>query len=201
MAIVFSKVLLNSENQQTEFWVRGIPHKMEDLECYKSFEVFLDELDAEDVDAMVQTYLYGEGEIYTASFEELIYMMQRMEQDEEFLTRRCTCLENSSFSFSYIESELYGDAADEREHPKLIGYSEKGEPTELNSIKEVAEYIYTEGQKGDVTVTYEDGHFCLNTFGVFIDRISDMEYREELLKELVPKQLELTGNANLTMSM
>ncbi len=201
MAIVFSKVLLNSENQQTEFWVCGIPHGMEDLECYKSFEDFLDELDSDDVNAVVQTYLYGEGETHTASFEELIYMLQRMEHDEDFLTKRCTCLENSSFSFSYIESELYGDVSGEREHPKLIGYSEKGEPTELNSIKEVAEYIHTEGQKGDVTITYEDGSFCLNTFGVFIDRISDMEYREELLKELVPKQLELTGNANLTMSM
>lgn len=201
MAIVFSKVSLSSKNQQAEFWVRGIPREMEDFECYKSFDDYLDELDSEDIDAMVQTYLYGEGETHTASFEELIYMMQRMEQDEEFLSRRCVCLENSSFSFSYIESELFGDVAGEREHPKLIGYTEKGEPKELNSIKEVAEYIYTEGQKGDVTITYEDGSFCLNTFGVFIDRISDMEYREELLKELVPKQLELTGNANLTMSM
>ena len=33
----------------------------------------------------------------------------------------------------------------------------------------------------------------LNTFGIYIDRIADMDYREELLKVLIPMQKKLDG--------
>ena len=41
----------------------------------------------------------------------------------------------------------------------------------------------------DVLITREDGTPFITTLGIFIDKIADMDYREELLKELVPLQM------------
>ena len=81
-------------------------------------------------------------------------------------------------------------------HPRLIGMSHHDE-RELNSIEEVAKYICEKGVSGDVTITYEDGTPFLNTFGIYIDRISDMEYRSELLKVLIPMQKALDGTEEI----
>lgn len=56
-------------------------------------------------------------------------------------------------------------------------------------MKEVAEFIYTEGLKGDVLITTSDGMPFISTFGIFLNRIADMDYRDALLKELVPLQM------------
>lgn len=79
-----------------------------------------------------------------------------------------------------------------KKHPKLIGMSHHDE-RELNSIEEVAKYICEKGVSSDVTITYEDGTPFLNTFGIYIDKISDMNYRSELLKVLIPMQKALDG--------
>lgn len=81
-------------------------------------------------------------------------------------------------------------------HPRLIGMSHHDE-RELNSIEEVAKYICEKGVSGDVTITYEDGTPFLNTFGIYIDRISDMNYRSELLKVLIPMQKALDGTEEI----
>ena len=78
-------------------------------------------------------------------------------------------------------------------YPVLYGYAD-GIEKELKSVQEVAEFIIEYGQKGDVTITQERDLFFLNTFGPYINRIVDMDYREELLKVLVPMQLVLEGN-------
>ena len=83
-----------------------------------------------------------------------------------------------------------------KKHPKLIGMSHHDE-RELNSIEEVAKYICEKGVSSDVTITYEDGTPFLNTFGIYIDRISDMEYRSELLKVLIPMQKALDGTEEI----
>lgn len=83
-----------------------------------------------------------------------------------------------------------------KKHPKLIGMSHHDE-RELNSIEEVAKYICEKGVSGDVTITYEDGTPFLNTFGIYIDRISDMEYRSDLLKVLIPMQKALDGTEEI----
>ena len=83
-----------------------------------------------------------------------------------------------------------------KKHPKLIGMSHHDE-RELNSIEEVAKYICEKGVSSDVTITYEDGTPFLNTFGIYIDRISDMEYRSELLKILIPMQKALDGTEEI----
>lgn len=83
-----------------------------------------------------------------------------------------------------------------KKHPKLIGMSHHDE-RELNSIEEVAKYICEKGVSSDVTITYEDGTPFLNTFGIYIDRISDMDYRSELLKVLIPMQKALDGTEEI----
>lgn len=83
-----------------------------------------------------------------------------------------------------------------KKHPKLIGLSHYDE-RELNSIEEVAKYICEKGVSSDVTITYEDGTPFLNTFGIYIDKISDMNYRSELLKVLIPMQKALDGTEEI----
>ena len=73
-------------------------------------------------------------------------------------------------------------------HPTLLGVG-GGEAAELHSVREVAQFIYEKGLRGDVLITREDGTPFITTFGIFIDKIADMDYREELLKELVPLQM------------
>lgn len=61
----------------------------------------------------------------------------------------------------------------------------------LHNIQEVAEFICEHGRYDDVCIRTEDGFELLETFGIYINKISDMEYREELLKVLVPMQREI----------
>lgn len=72
-------------------------------------------------------------------------------------------------------------------YPHLIGASEN-EKKELHGVNEVADFICDQGRFYDLRIFTPDGEEVLNTFGIFIDRICDMEYREELMEVLVPKQ-------------
>lgn len=78
----------------------------------------------------------------------------------------------------------------EEKYPLLIGHSLAGR-TRLHNIEEVANFICVYGQYDDLTITQKDGTPFLNTFGIYIDKIADMEYREELLKMLIPMQREI----------
>ena len=46
----------------------------------------------------------------------------------------------------------------------------------LHSVQEVAEFICKHGQYGDVRITTMEGKELLDTFGIYINKISDMEY-------------------------
>ncbi len=74
-----------------------------------------------------------------------------------------------------------------KEYPLLIGHCYRGHKR-LRSINDVADFIMKHGKYGDVNITFEDGRFFLDTYGIYIKNIIDQEYREELLKVLVPKQ-------------
>ena len=76
-------------------------------------------------------------------------------------------------------------------YKKLYGLSDR-ETKELYSIEEVAKFIVEEGLHSDVKILTEDGETLLDTFGIFINKISDMEYREQLLKVLIPMQQNLS---------
>lgn len=67
----------------------------------------------------------------------------------------------------------------------LIGHS-MGETQKLRNVQEVANFIIKHGVEGDVSVTFENTRPFLSTCGIYLNDITDMEYREELLKVLIP---------------
>ncbi len=80
----------------------------------------------------------------------------------------------------------------EDKYPLLIGHSLAGR-TRLHNIEEVASFICVHGQYSDLVITQKDGTPFLDTFGIYINGIANMEYREELLKVLSPMQMEIDG--------
>ena len=78
-------------------------------------------------------------------------------------------------------------------YPKLYGHSLIGNRT-LHNTQEVAEFICYAGEYGDVTITDKNGVLILSTFGIYIDKAVDLEYRDELLKVIVPMQKEIAGD-------
>ncbi len=74
-------------------------------------------------------------------------------------------------------------------HPLLFGESSDGKE-ELHSVKEVAEFIIKHGKNDDVIITKEDGSLFIDTFGIYINRIADRQYRDHLLPVLIPMQIE-----------
>ena len=79
------------------------------------------------------------------------------------------------------------------EYPYLLGYAQGQSRRLENNIQSVASFICTEGLKGDLTITTPENEFILDTFGIYINKIADMDYREELLKVLIPMQTALDG--------
>ena len=75
-------------------------------------------------------------------------------------------------------------------YPVLYGYS-GNRCVELRGVNEVAKFICTEGLENDLTITTPLDTLLLNTFGTFINQITDMEYREELMGVLVPMQVNM----------
>lgn len=72
-------------------------------------------------------------------------------------------------------------------YPYLIGVSENGRK-ELRGVNEVAAFICEAGLHGDLKVFTPDGEEVLDTFGMFLNRVTDFEYRTELVPVLVPMQ-------------
>lgn len=79
-----------------------------------------------------------------------------------------------------------------KEYPLLVGHCDRGHKR-LRSVNDVADFIIKHGKYGDVNVTFENGRFFLDTYGIYLNNIIDQEYREELLKVLIPKQMEVDG--------
>ena len=85
MAVLFSAVTLTADNNQVEFLAAGIPRDSDDLEGWTAYENFMDELDSEqEVNVHVEAYLYGEGETFKATPEEVAYFKMRADANEEF---------------------------------------------------------------------------------------------------------------------
>lgn len=81
------------------------------------------------------------------------------------------------------------------DYPHLLGYS-GGHCQEIeNAVEAVAKFICTEGLDNDLTITTPMDEFVLNTIGIYIDRIADMNYRGELLKTLIPMQKDIDGTS------
>ena len=83
------------------------------------------------------------------------------------------------------------ESADQK-YPLLTGISQK-ENVKLHNIQEVACFICHYGLEEDLIILKEDGSLFLSTYGIYIDKICDMDYRDELLQVLIPMQLRLDG--------
>lgn len=109
MALLFSAVKVTAGDDETELLVGGIPREYDDLEGWTIFDNFVEELDEEtEVGVHAEAYLYGEGETYRATPEEIAYFMQRIEMQEDFLSDRCDNIEDVDFTFSWSPEELFG---------------------------------------------------------------------------------------------
>lgn len=75
-----------------------------------------------------------------------------------------------------------------KEYSMLIGYADNV-VSELHNLNEVADFIIKYGKHTDITITKPDGTFLLDTYGICINQITDMEYRAELIAVLAPKQM------------
>lgn len=120
MAILFSAVQVKSGEDSVSLLVPGTPKEPEDLSGWKAYEYFLMDIgkDAE-VTVDVKSYLYGEGEVFKASLEEVAYMGMRIRMQEHFLEDRCHCVGNSTFSFNWCPEELFGlkETVRMKQHP------------------------------------------------------------------------------------
>lgn len=95
-------------------------------------------------------------------------------------------------------SELFDPTPDDdpsAKYPVLFGHY-NDVVQDLHNVQEVADFIMEYGVKGDLVISQENGMPLITTFGIYINKIADMEYREELLKVLMPMQMALDGSEN-----
>lgn len=60
--------------------------------------------------------------------------------------------------------------------------------TKVSNFKELAETICEYGKTEDLAGYNQFGEQLFNTFGIYLDKVSDMKFRENLLKYLIPMQ-------------
>ena len=72
MAILFSKVTMRDDYNESEFFVSGFPQEPDDLDGWTAYHEFLDEITEDTiVNIHAVAYLYGEGETVKATPEEV----------------------------------------------------------------------------------------------------------------------------------
>lgn len=109
MAIMFSKVTMRDDYNESEFLVGGFPQDADDLEGWTAYHEFLDEItEVTVVNVRAQAFLYGEGETVKATPEEVAYMMMREQRDPDFLSGHCDCIGESDFNVNWCPDELFG---------------------------------------------------------------------------------------------
>ena len=109
MSILFSKVTMRDDYNESEFFVSGFPQEPGDLEGWSAYHEFLDEISEDTVvNIRAQAFLYGEGEPVRATPEEVAYMMLRKQRDPDFLSGHCNFMGESDFNLSWYSEELFG---------------------------------------------------------------------------------------------
>ena len=110
MAVLFSAVTVSAIaiGEPVEFLGGGSPRELSDLEGWTAFDNFIGEIDEEmDISVHADGYIYGEGEVYKATPEEVAYFYKRMEDNQDFLTSRCQNIEKADFDFIWSPDELF----------------------------------------------------------------------------------------------
>lgn len=74
--------------------------------------------------------------------------------------------------------------------PTLYGYSDERENVELNSVKEIVDFIVTDGLSGDTAIYSDDDYepVC-NTFGIYLDRCAPW-LRALIIEPLIEAQMK-----------
>ena len=102
MALLFSEVTLTAEDEQTSFFISGSPKSMNELDGWKAYEKFIGNIDTEcGIDVHVDTYVYGEGKVFTATPEEVAYFTMRVAADARFLSALCDKLGEQECTVSW----------------------------------------------------------------------------------------------------
>ena len=89
MALVFSKVTIDTDGESVEFLVSGSPQNENGLKGWVAYEDFIRTHDGITT-ARIQPYSYGSAQPYKATPEEVAYMDMRWKNQPRFLETRCT---------------------------------------------------------------------------------------------------------------
>ena len=110
MSLLFSHVRVSTPNgNEVEFLVSGIPREFDDFEHYTTFEGFIDSIEEDtEITVHAEAYLYGEGEAFKASIEEVAYFTLRMSKDDNFLSGHCDHIESVDFTCNCSPEEFFG---------------------------------------------------------------------------------------------
>lgn len=110
MALEFSKVKLSTDDgKETTFLASGYAIGFDYIKDYTAAQNFFAQLDNEtEVHFEVTRYLYGEREVVTASLPEIAYLSMRMKDDNDFLEKHCTHLEETKFTEIICKSNVFG---------------------------------------------------------------------------------------------
>ena len=109
MALLCSAVTVTSEDDQAEFLVGGIPKTYSELEGWTAFDNLMNTVDSEqEIQVHVAACLYGEGEPFNATPEEIAYLTRRAEADHDFFYGHCKNTGHSDFTFTRSPEESYG---------------------------------------------------------------------------------------------
>ena len=86
MSIRFSKVTATAFDESAEFLVSGVPQSREDLDRWAAFHDFTDGLPTNaNINVTVETFIYGDGEVFDACVEEIASFYRRIERNPEFI--------------------------------------------------------------------------------------------------------------------
>ena len=107
MALLFSAVTLTDDDDQMELLVPGIPRESNDLRGWTAYENFIASIDHEqEIRVHVAACLYGEGQPFLASPEEIAYFTLREKEEDSF--RRLTDAELAEEQDDDISEEETG---------------------------------------------------------------------------------------------
>ena len=111
MDVLFSAetVTALAKGEQLELLVGGVPREYDDLVGWTAFDNFIGEIDEDmDISVHADAYIYGEGEIFKATPEEVAYFYMRRNDNADFLNDRCQNIEKVDFDFNWSTDELFG---------------------------------------------------------------------------------------------
>lgn len=89
MSLRFSRVTLEAEGCVTIIFVGGVPDSRKELQGWKDFDMFLENVTATDtIVAHVEAFLYGGEDPVDATPEEVAYIYKRVGMRPDFIEKR-----------------------------------------------------------------------------------------------------------------